>query len=141
MTSTAAKVSSFLTASSFAVVGASTRRNKFGNKVLRCYMQHGHKVVPINPNEESIEGLPCLQNLGALPNPADVGVSVITPPKVTVGVLEEAAKLGIKRVWLQPGCEDAEVLATADRLGLREGLLSGGPCVLVELGYDDNAPV
>lgn len=60
-----------------------------------------------------------------------------TTTEVTVGVLEEAAKLGISRLWLQPGCDDAAVLAKAKELGLEDSLIHGGPCVLVQLGYND----
>jgi len=38
--------------------------------------------------------------------------------------------LGIKKVWLQPGAEDAECQDYADRVGI--DLISGGPCVLVD---------
>jgi predicted CoA-binding protein len=132
----AGKIPSFLSASTFAVIGASTRREKFGNKILRCYLQNGKKAIPINPREEEIEGLPCLANLSSLTSPSETAVSVITPPAVTVGLLEEAAKLGIKHVWLQPGCESPEVIATAERVGLLPTLIFGGPCVLVELGFE-----
>lgn len=54
-----------------------------------------------------------------------------------MGVLEEAAKLGISRLWLQPGCDDGAVRAKAKELGLEDTLIYGGPCVLVQLGYDD----
>jgi predicted CoA-binding protein len=134
----AAKIPAFLSASSFAVVGASTNREKFGNKVLRCYIQHGKSITPINPKERMIEGIAALANLSSLPNPTNTAVSVVTPPIVTVDILEEAARLGIKHIWLQPGCESPEVMAAAARFGLLPTLISGGPCVLVELGFDDH---
>lgn len=40
-------------------------------------------------------------------------MSIITPPKVTIKVLEEAKKLGVQGVWLQPGTFDDAVLAYA----------------------------
>ena len=134
--STSTKVTKFLSAANFAVVGCSRDRSKFGNKVLRCYLEHNKHAIPINPKEESIEELPCVTSLSSLPANvlSDLSVSVITPPKVTVGVLEEAAKLGIRRIWLQPGCDDAAVRATAEKVGLMPELLYGGPCGLVELG-------
>lgn len=52
---------------------------------------------------------------------------------VTLGVLEEAAQLGVTRLWLQPGSEDADVIARAGDLNVN--VIHGGPCVLVELGY------
>jgi predicted CoA-binding protein len=40
-----------------AVVGASTDRSKFGNKVLRCYQEHSFACVPVNKRSKKIEGL------------------------------------------------------------------------------------
>lgn len=64
-------------------------------------------------------------------------MSIITPPKVTKKVLEEAKSLGIKSVWLQPGTYDDEILAFA--LKEFEGGVGGdggagheGWCVLVD---------
>ena len=51
------RIHSFLASGPFAVVGASTDRSKYGNKVLRCYQQHGHEVYPINPKAPEVEGL------------------------------------------------------------------------------------
>ena len=45
------QIQQFLASPAFGVVGASTNRHKFGNKVLRCYLQHDRKAVPVNPNE------------------------------------------------------------------------------------------
>ena len=39
----------------FAVVGASTDRNKYGNKVLRVFQQNNFNVVPVNPNATTVE--------------------------------------------------------------------------------------
>ncbi|CAO3571351.1 unnamed protein product [Mortierella alpina] len=115
----------------FAVVGASNNRAKFGNKVLRWYIDHGYTAVPVNPRENTIESLSCVRNLSSLPgNPAEYHVSIITPPAVTRSVLEEAHANGIQRVWLQPGAESPEALAFAQDAGIK--ILAGGPCVLVD---------
>ncbi|KAF9114168.1 hypothetical protein BGX27_011524 [Mortierella sp. AM989] len=114
----------------FAVVGASTNRTKFGNKVLRWYIDNGYTVVPVNPKEKTIESLSCVPNLTSLPgNPSDYHVSVITPPTATKSILEEAHKNGIQRVWLQPDVESPEALTFAKEAGIK--ILAGGPCVLV----------
>ncbi|KAG0304012.1 hypothetical protein BGZ97_001654 [Linnemannia gamsii] len=114
----------------FAVVGASSNRTKFGNKVLRWYVDNGYTAVPVNPKEKTIESLTCVQDLSSLPgNPSEYNVSIITPPAVTKSVLEAAHKNGIKRVWLQPDVDSAEALAYAKEVGLQ--IIAGGPCVLV----------
>lgn len=127
---TRARIRDFLAGDGFAVVGASPDRSKFGNRVLRCYLGHGREAWPVNPHHEEVEGRACAASLGLLPAPVH-GVSVITPPAASLGVLEEAARLGLTRVWLQPGAEDAAVLARAAELGLEP--IAGGPCLLVEL--------
>jgi len=40
-----------------AVIGASSHRHKYGNKALRAFARQGYIVIPINPNESSVEGL------------------------------------------------------------------------------------
>ncbi|MEZ5989867.1 MAG: efflux RND transporter permease subunit [Planctomycetota bacterium] len=124
----------FLAEGPYAVVGASKDRAKYGNKVLRVYQQHGLEVYPVHPKEEEIEGLeawPSLTDLPTLPR----GVSVVTPPAVTLKVVEEAAALGVPYVWMQPGAESPEAVARATELGL--GVISGGPCILVALGFKE----
>ncbi|KAI1317496.1 hypothetical protein EDD11_008303 [Mortierella claussenii] len=114
----------------FAVVGASTNRSKFGNKVLRWYMDNGYTAVPVNPKEKTIESLDCVPNLSALPgNPSDYHVSIITPPTATKSILEEVQKNGIKRVWLQPDVDSPEALTFAHEAGIK--IIAEGPCVLV----------
>ena len=39
-----------------AVIGASSDRNKFGNKALRAFERQGYRVFAINPNEPEVEG-------------------------------------------------------------------------------------
>lgn len=127
-------IRAFLAAPRFAVVGASTDRTKYGNKVLRCYMQNGREVVPVNPRADEVEGLKAVAGLAALGDPPPA-VSVITPPAITVKVIEEAAAAGIRHVWLQPGAESPEAIERAKSLGL--DLIHSGPCVLVVLGFHE----
>jgi predicted CoA-binding protein len=69
-----------------------------------------------------------------------VGVSVITPPPVTLELLDEIVELGISKVWLQPGAESDEVMAKCAKLGIDalHATDGAGPCLLIELGYDDS---
>ncbi|KAI9593401.1 CoA-binding protein [Syncephalis fuscata] len=120
----------FMLQKQFAVVGASIAREKFGNKVLRWYQERNLPVVPINPNEQEIEGLACLANLTTLSEPTHTAVSVITPPRVTLTVLKQAKELGIPYLWLQPGAENEECIQYATEAQLN--IIYGGPCILVD---------
>lgn len=128
------QIERFLAGDVFAVVGASRDRTKYGNKVLRAYLQAGKKVFPINPRETEIEGLACYPDLASLPE-AIHGVSVVTPPAVTEKLIPQVAAMGIKHIWLQPGSESAAAMERAEALGLN--VIGGGPCVLVTMGYHE----
>ena len=128
------KIESFLSAGPYAVVGASRDRSKYGNKVLRCYLQHGLEVYAVNPGATEVEGVASVSSLGQLPTPVR-GISVITPPDVTERVVENAPAAGAEFVWMQPGSESAAAVTRAETLGLT--VISGGPCLLVALGFRD----
>lgn len=114
----------------FAVVGASNDRSKFGNRVFRAYLDAGLKAFPINPKADEIEGHTAYASLADLPQRV-LGVSIITPPKVTERVVEEAAAASADIVWMQPGAESDLAIELAGDFAL--DAIAGGPCVLVEL--------
>lgn len=126
------KIEEFFKSPKFGVVGASSKRYKYGNKVLRCYLQNDREAIPVNPNEKEIEGLPAVGSVADLP--AEVqSISVITPPEVTEKVVEEAARRGIMNIWMQPGAESDAAVGSAEKKGLN--VIADGSCLLVVLGY------
>ena len=127
-----AAIDDFLSGELFAVAGASRDRSKYGNKVLRCYLQAGRRAIPVNPHETEIEGEHCVPSVTALTETVH-GLSIITPPEVSVGIVEEAARTGIRRVWMQPGAESDEAIEVASSAGML--VIAGGPCVLVALRF------
>lgn len=126
------RVEAFLSGAPVAVVGASADRSKYGNKVLRCYLQDGREAVPVNPRAQEVEGQLAFPDLTSVQGPLH-GVSVITPPAITEQVVEEMGALGIQHVWMQPGAESPAAISRAEELGMN--VISGGPCVLVVLGF------
>ncbi|ORX59966.1 NAD(P)-binding protein [Piromyces finnis] len=118
----------FLTSKNFAVIGASTNPEKFGFKVLNWYINHKMTVYPIHPKEKQICNINCRANISSLLDELAqnkefqnekpfLSVSIVTPPKITLGVLEEIKKnLDTKKTlkgkevvcWIQPGAENEE---------------------------------
>lgn len=129
------EIEEFLKAEAFGVVGASSDRSKFGNRVLRCYQEHGRTAVPVNPMEKEIEGTPCVAAVADLPDNVS-SISIITPPQVTERVVEEAAVKGIRNVWMQPGAESPRAVAFCREHGIN--VIADGSCILVVLGYREH---
>ncbi len=129
------EIEEFLKASAFGVVGASSDRSKYGNRVLRCYQQHGLKAVPVNPKATEIEGAACVASVANLPDEV-TSISVITPPAITEQVVEQAAKKGIRNVWMQPGAESPRAVDFCRARGIN--VIADGSCILVVLGYREH---
>ncbi|KAK7204961.1 CoA-binding protein [Myxozyma melibiosi] len=126
----------FFSAAQYAVVGASTDTSKYGNKILKWYVDHSLPATGVNPREPTVYGIKSAPSLDALlsqigPN-AQLSVSIVTPPRVSEEAVRQLAEIGqdkIKGVWLQPGSFDKSTLAAA---GKDLNVIAGGRCVLVE---------
>ncbi|MFO7982878.1 MAG: CoA-binding protein [Desulfuromonadales bacterium] len=129
------RIEKFLESPAFGVAGASTDRNKYGNKVLRCYLQNDRKVVPVNPKADEIEGITCVDSVKSLP--AEVkSLSIVTPPQITEKVVEEAVEKGMENVWMQPGSQSDEAVRLCRDNDIN--VIADGSCILVVLGYEDH---
>ncbi len=97
-----------------AVVGASNDRTKYGNKALRAFQAEGHHVIPINPNEATVEGLRSYASVVDVPEFIDMA-TVYVQPDVAMGLLDDFAQKKIPEVWVNPGADSDELIAEARR--------------------------
>jgi len=112
----------------FAVVGASRDPKKYGYQVYRDLKNAGYEVYAVNPNAEEILGDKCYPSLEKLPIKPDV-VDIVVPPKVTEQTVETCKKLGITKVWMQPGSESEKAIKFCEENGIDA---VHGVCVMVE---------
>ena len=112
----------------FAVVGASRDPQKYGFQVYRDLKSAGYQVYPINPNANEILGDKCYPSLETLPRKPAV-VDVVVPPKATEHIVQTCKKLGITKVWMQPGSESEKVIEFCEENGLQT---VHGVCVMIE---------
>ena len=97
-----------------AIVGASSDRNKFGNKALRAFRAAGYNVIPVNPNEAEVEGLRTYPSVVDVPGTIDMA-TVYVQPDVVMTLLDGFEKKGIGEIWVNPGAESDELMAEASR--------------------------
>ena len=120
-------VTDFLSQRVLAVVGASRDPKKFGNSIYRELKRKGYKVLPVNPQAETIDGDPCYPNLAALPETPG-GIVVVVPPAETEKIVREVSAAKITRVWLQRGAESQEALRYCEANGIQ---VITGECILM----------
>ena len=101
-----------------AVIGASSNRNKFGNRAVRAFQQQGYTVVPINPHEVEVEGLKAYGSVMDVPGAIDMA-SFYLPPEIGLQVIDDVARKGIPEVWLNPGAESDALIARARALAIQ----------------------
>ena len=101
-----------------AIIGASSNRDKFGNKALRSFERQGYRVIPINPTESEVEGHKTYRSVLDVPEAIDMA-TVYVPARAGVKVMEELAQKGVAEVWLNPGADDDSVVERARALGLK----------------------
>lgn len=74
-------------------------------------------MIPVNPNETEVEGLPAVASVLDIPGPVDMATFYV-PPEVGVRVLDDVARKKIPEVWLNPGADTDAVIARARALDI-----------------------
>lgn len=113
-----------------AVVGLSAdwvRPSYFAAKYM---LEHGYRVIPVNPNYAEILGQKCYKSLRDIEQKVDI-VDVFRQTADVGPVAEEAIAIGAKVLWQQLGVKNEAAAARARAAGL-EAIMDR--CVKIEHG-------
>ena len=55
-----------------AVVGLSPKTSRPSNQVARYLKDAGYTIIPVNPGQDTLLGLPCYPDLRSIPGPIDM---------------------------------------------------------------------
>src|SRR6056297_3069704 len=81
-----------------AVIGASEQEGSVGRAVTaNLRADFDGEIVPVNPNAETVLGIDCVDDIGAVEGPVDVAV-VVVPSSIAVDVVEACGECGIENV-------------------------------------------
>ncbi len=107
----------FKTIKTIAVVGLSDNPDRYSYQVAEYLMNQGFKIIPVNPNIDSVFGLKSYSSLSEIKEPVDV-VDIFRRSEFVGPIVNEAIKIKAKTVWMQEGVEDAVAAAKARAAGL-----------------------
>ncbi|MEQ1654669.1 MAG: CoA-binding protein [Nitrospira sp.] len=100
-----------------AVVGASSNPARASNHVASYMKAQGYRVIPVNPNEQTVIGEPAYPSLTAVPGPIDL-VDVFRRSEDVLPIVEEAIARGAKAIWMQEGVINEAAAQLAREAGL-----------------------
>lgn len=100
-----------------AVVGCSRNEGKPSHDVPMYLQQHGYRIIPVNPNADTILGERAYATLAAIKERVDV-VEVFRPASEALGIAKEALAIGAKALWLQEGIISEEAQRFANEHGM-----------------------
>jgi len=111
-------IKDFMAQKRFAVIGATDNTGKYGYQIFKNLKNRGYEVYPVNPRLEELDGVKCYSSINDIPVKADV-VDFVVPPGATEAILKDCKRLGLDRIWLQPGSESEAAIAYCHENNLR----------------------
>ncbi len=106
-------------ARTIAVVGLSSKPDRYSFEVASFLRERGYRIVPVNPNETEVLGERAYASLADVP--ADLRIDVVDVfrrAEETPGVARDAVARGARVLWLQDGIVSDEARRIAEAAGL-----------------------
>ena len=100
-----------------AVVGLSANWYRPSYFAAKYMQEHGYRVIPVNPQYDSVLGEKCYKALADIPEKVDV-VDCFRRGEEIPALAREAIAIGAKVLWMQLGVANAEARRLAEAAGL-----------------------
>lgn len=100
-----------------AMVGLSASWHRPSNFAAKYLLDHGYRVIPVNPAYDEVLGQKCYPSLADIPEQVDV-VDVFRKPEDVPPLVDQAIAIGARCLWLQIGVIHHEAAARAEAAGL-----------------------
>ena len=113
-----------------AVVGLSANWHRPSYFAAKYMLEHGYRVIPVNPQYQEVLGQKCYASLRDIPEKVDL-VDVFRKPQDVMPIAEDAIAIGAKVLWQQLGVRNEAAAARARAAGLASVM---DRCVKIEHG-------
>src|ERR1700681_119811 len=100
-----------------AVVGLSSKRFRPSHGVAEYMQRCGYRIIPVNPLETRILGVPCYADLDSVPGPIDI-VDIFRRSEFVPEIVEAAIRKGAKAIWMQEDIIHEAAARRAQQAGL-----------------------
>lgn len=100
-----------------AIVGISNKPDRPSYEVADYLKVNGYRIIPVNPNLDTVLGEKAYPDLASIPEPVDI-VDIFRRAEDVGPVVDDAIKAGTKAVWIQLGIVNGEAAEKASQAGL-----------------------
>jgi predicted CoA-binding protein len=100
-----------------AVVGLSSKKHRPSYGVSEYMQRAGYRIIPVNPNEESVLGEKAYPSLETIPERVDI-VNIFRRSEFVPEIVEQAIRIGAQAIWMQEGVVHEEAAERARQAGL-----------------------
>ncbi len=100
-----------------AVVGLSANESRPSFFAAKYMLDHGYRIIPVNPTYEEILGQTCYPDLESIPEPVEI-VDVFQRPDRVMHTCQSAIAIKARVLWMQLGVVNEEAAAQAVQAGL-----------------------
>ena len=107
------------TTKTIALIGASIKKERPSNSVMRNLLKRGYQVFPVNPGHAGNEilGQKCYSKLSEIPHEIDM-VDVFRQSNAVPEIVEQAILSEVKTLWLQLDIRHPQAEEKARRNGI-----------------------
>ena len=117
-----------------AIVGLSANWHRPSHFAAKYMLEHGYRVIPVNPQYQEVLGQKCYPSLRDIPHSVVEQVGLVDVFRKTADVMpvaEDAIAIGARVLWQQLGVRNEEAAARARAAGLESVM---DRCVKIEHG-------
>src|SRR4030095_2787893 len=111
-------IDEFIKLNTFAIIGVSAKKKKFGNEIMKQMLKCGLKIYSVHRNAIEIDGERCYPDLESLPEKPE-GVIISIKPAETEKAVKDIAHSGIKHIWMQQGSESKTAIEYCNAHGIK----------------------
>ena len=101
-----------------AIVGISPKESRDSNRVARYLIKQGYEIIPVNPGQREILGIPCFKTLKDIPFRVDIADLFLNPTRVPA-VVDQAIDIDVRAIWMQEGVVHNDAAARARTSGIQ----------------------
>ena len=92
-----------------AILGASKDERRYARQAQLLLISKGHKVIPINPKYDVIDGIACYPSISAYKDEIDT-LTVYVRPFIFLELIGEVISAAPNRIIFNPGTSDSAII-------------------------------